>query len=81
MTSLETLTAVLGWSTVINSSMLMIVAVLLMFARSTIITIHIRMSGLNETDLLRAYFQYLSQHKIAIIVFNLVPYIALKKMA
>jgi len=32
-------------------------------------------------DLARAYFQYLAQFKIAVIVFNLAPYIAMRLMA
>jgi len=40
--------------------------------------IHGKMSGLDETDLSRAYFQYLAQYKIVFFVFNLVPYIALR---
>ncbi len=38
------------------------------------------MFGLDEKDLNRAYFQYLAQFKILIIVFNVTPYIALKLM-
>ena len=33
--------------------------------------------NLDESDISRAYFQYLAQYKIAIIVFNIVPYFAL----
>jgi hypothetical protein len=29
----------------------------------------------------RAYFQYIAQYKIAIIIFSLTPYVALKLMA
>jgi hypothetical protein len=36
------------------------------------------MFGLTDVDVLHTYFQYLGHYKIAILVFNLVPYIALK---
>ena len=81
MSSLETLTAFFGWCTAINIGLLTIAAVFLGFMRVPISQIHAKMFGLNEADLSRAYFQYLAQYKIAIIVLNLVPYIALKMMA
>lgn len=81
MNSIETLTTFLGWSTIINLGMLVIVALCLAFMRDFMTRFHAKMYGLSEADLARAYFQYLAQYKIAIIVFNLVPYIALKIMA
>jgi hypothetical protein len=81
MNSIETLTTFLGWSTVINLGMLVIAAICLAFMRGFMTRFHAKMYGLSEADLARAYFQYLAQYKIAIIVFNLVPYIALKIMA
>ncbi len=38
------------------------------------------MCGMEEADLSKAYFQYLAQYKIATLVFNVAPYIALKIM-
>jgi hypothetical protein len=49
--------------------------------RRSISRLHGRMFGLDSADLSRAYFQYLAQYKIAIIVFSLTPYVALKVMA
>ena len=43
--------------------------------------IHGSMFGLEEVEISRQYFQYLAQFKIAVLVFNLVPYIALRIMA
>jgi hypothetical protein len=81
MNSIETLTTFLGWSTVINFVVLAVAAILLILMRSPISKLHARIFGLGEADLPRAYFQYLAQYKIAIFIFNLVPYIALKIMA
>jgi hypothetical protein len=36
---------------------------------------------MDEKDLGRAYFQYLAQYKIAIIVLNIAPYLALRIIA
>jgi hypothetical protein len=49
--------------------------------RGTISKIHSSLFGLDEKDLGRAYFQYIAQYKIAIIVLNIAPYLALKIMA
>ena len=48
--------------------------------RSTILQIHSKMFGLSEEDLVRAYFQYMAQYKIVVLVFFLAPYVALKLM-
>lgn len=81
MVSIETLTIFLGWSTVINICLLGIMTIFLVALRGPISQIHSKLCGLNEEDLARAYFQFLAQYKILVIVFNLVPYIALKMMA
>ncbi len=81
MSSLETLTAFVGWCTVINIGLLMVAAVVLGLMRGPISQIHAKMFDLNESHLSRGYFQYLAQYKIAILVLNLVPYVALKIIA
>ncbi|HNP26207.1 MAG TPA: hypothetical protein PKM20_05680 [Nitrosomonas sp.] len=78
MNSIETATEFFGWCTVINAAILMFAAILLVLMRGSIANIHGKMFKLAEEDLSRAYFQYLAQYKIAIFVFNLGPYIALK---
>lgn len=78
MNTIEIITAFLGWSTVINLGILIFAAILLVFMRSGISKLHGKMFMLSEEDLSRAYFQYLAQYKIAIFIFNLVPYFALK---
>jgi hypothetical protein len=78
MFTVETLTEFLGWASVINISILMISSILLILMRKSIMSIHIKMFGLDAEYLSRAYFQYLAQYKIAIFIFNLVPYIVLK---
>ena len=61
--------------------LLVVSSITVIAARQSISRIHGRMFGLEPADLSRAYFQYLAQYKIAIIVFSLTPYIALKLMA
>ena len=43
--------------------------------------VHARMFGLDEARVRLAYFQFFANYKIAIIVFNLAPYIALRIMS
>ncbi len=77
----ESLTVFLGWASVVNIAVLMLSTLMLIAMRGAISKIHSRLFGLDEKDLGRAYFQYLAQYKIAIIVLNIAPYIALKIMA
>ena len=81
MNSLEAITAFFGWTTVINFALLFVSSITVIAARESIARLHGRMFGLESADLSRAYFQYIGQYKIAIIVFSLTPYIALKLMA
>jgi photosystem II stability/assembly factor-like uncharacterized protein len=77
----EQITALLGWTAVINIAILLFTTVSLLAMRGWITGIHAQMFGLDEKDLGRAYFQYLAQYKIAIIVLNIAPYLALRIIA
>ena len=81
MDSMASLTEFLGWSSAINVGMLILASLLLGLMRGSISRIHSGMFGLDEADLSRAYFQYLAQYKIAILVLNIVPYFAMRAMA
>lgn len=80
MNSLEAATTFFGWTTVVNFALLFVSSIVVIVARGSISRIHGRMFGLESVDLSRAYFQYIAQYKIAIIVFSLTPYVALKLM-
>ena len=77
MISTETLREFLGWCTAINVAMLLIATIFAGPMRGAIQGIHAKMFALSEEDLALAYFQYVAQYKIAILVFNLAPYLAL----
>ena len=81
MITIEVLTELLGWTTVINVAVLLLSTLGVVAMRDTIAAIHSKLFGLDEKDLGRAYFQYLALYKIAIIVLNIAPYIALKIIA
>lgn len=76
--TIEMMRAVLGWCSVINIGLLMFSSILLIAVRGAASRIHGKMFNLDEKYLSQAYFQYLAQYKIAIIVFNIVPYFALR---
>ncbi len=80
MSSMETLREFFGWCTVINMGLLIVASVFIGPMRGMITGILSKMFGLSEGDLLRTYFQYVAHYKIAVVVFNLVPYIALVLM-
>lgn len=79
--TMESLTELLGWASALNIVVLMLSTITLIAMRGTITKLHSSLFGLDEKDLGRAYFQYLAQYKIAIIVLNIAPYLALKIMA
>ncbi|MBE2181624.1 MAG: hypothetical protein IAE97_14255 [Chthoniobacterales bacterium] len=81
MITLESLQELLGWCTVINVGVLLFSTVMMALFRRSVARIHARIFGMSEAELSCAYFQYLARYKIAILVFNFVPYIALRIMA
>ena len=78
--NIGTIREFLGWCTVINFGLLVLASIMLVAFRGAVGGIHRRMFGLDEASLQRAYFGYLANYKIAIIVLNLVPYLALRIM-
>lgn len=81
MVTLVELRELLGWASIINIAILLLSTLGVIAMRGAIAGIHSRLFGLDEKDLGRAYFQYLAQYKIAIIVLNIAPYIGLRIMA
>ena len=76
--SIEQLISFLAWCTLLNFAFLIFASIALMAMRNSIAAIHSRMFGIDKSDLQTIYFKYLAYYKIAIIVFNLVPYLALR---
>ena len=78
MESMQTIREVLGWSTALNVGILLFSTIVISVAGAPIKRLHAKMFDMSEGDLSRAYFQYLAQYKIAVLVLNLVPYLALR---
>ena len=81
MNNLQTITTFLGWCSVINLVVLCFTSLALMLARDFFAGIHSRMFSISKQEVLSRYLQYLSNYKIAIIMLNIAPYIALKIMS
>jgi hypothetical protein len=80
MHSFELIQTFLGWCSVINIGLLAFSALIVILFREQISELHAKIFHLNKEDVFRAYFQYLAQFKILIIVLNIVPYFALSIM-
>lgn len=78
---IATLTTFFGWTSVINMGILLLSAVGMFIGRGWAAPIHAKMSGLDEADLSRFYFNWLAQYKMGAFIFSVVPWIALKLMA
>ena len=81
MIDLATLSAFFGWCTVINIAILMLAMITLSSMRGTIIKIHSGMFGVDADWLPGMYFKYLAYLKIAVIVFNFTPWLAIQLMS
>ena len=80
MITIDSVTTFFGWCSVINIALLVASSLLLMVSKEPVAKIHGKLFGVKQKEVQLTYFQYLGNYKIAIIVFNLVPYIALKVM-
>lgn len=78
--TIHNLTLFFGWSTVVNFAVLIFAAVFIYGCRSFITNVHSTLTGVDKEALPALYFQYFANYKIAIFVFNLAPYLALRIM-
>ncbi|QUM76750.1 hypothetical protein HWV00_11185 [Moritella sp. 24] len=74
------ITTFLGWCTVINMGFLAFAAIFLLIFKDLVINIHSKLTGVSASKLPALYFSYMANYKIGILMFNLVPYIALTLM-
>ncbi len=81
MNSIQTLATFFGWCTVINIVFIVIVFALSNFLHDFIGRVMAKIFGVSEQAAKETLLRVLMQYRVAVIVFNLVPYIALKIMA
>lgn len=76
--TIEQITVLLGWCTVLNFGVLMLTTLILTVHRTSVHRLHTIMSGLSADELNKLYFQYMGHFKILWIVFNLTPYLVIR---
>ena len=74
------ITTFLGWCTVLNMGILAFAAIFLCLFKGFAINVHSKLTGVSAAELPTLYFSYIANYKIGVLLFNLVPYIALKLM-
>ena len=75
--TVEQLTHFFGWCLLINAIFLLITTVGFKLAGQRVVEIHSQMFGVESSELPKIYFNYLANYKLLVMVFNLVPFIAL----
>ncbi len=75
--TIEILSAVLGWSTIINMSILTLWFFLLMFAHDWLYQLHSKWFKLPAENFDTIHYAGMAFYKISIFLFNLVPFLAL----
>jgi hypothetical protein len=75
--SLEQLTELFKWMTIIDIGLLIFTSLMIMGLKGVMTKMHGRMFGISESQVAMATYCYLGAFKIFVILFNIVPYIAL----
>lgn len=78
--NIETVREFMGWCAIINTGIIMITSAIVIWCPGFMTDFHGKRFGIGAADLRNFYFQYLANFKIAIIVLNITPYLALRIM-
>ena len=74
---LAKLTELFQWMTIFNVAILIISAVLMMILRDIVCRMHGRLFGIEESQVAAIAYNYLGIYRLLVLVFNLVPWLAL----
>lgn len=80
MSNLNEITEFFAWCSLINISILCFTTLFITLFKNFVVNVHAKMFSIDSSQLPKLYFKYLANYKVAILIFNLVPYIALKLM-
>ncbi len=78
--TIEMMREFLAWCSVINVGMLIFSFIIMCAARKTIYHFHSKLFPMSEQQFNGIMYAFLGGYKILIIVFNIVPYLALSMM-
>jgi uncharacterized protein DUF6868 len=76
--SLEQITNLFQWMTIINVLLLVFSSVLVMTLKEVVCKMHGKLFGLEKNQVAIVIYSYIGMYKILVIVFNIIPYIALR---
>jgi len=76
--TLDQLTCLFMWMTIINVAALTLSFFLIMPLKKVMCRVHAKLFGIPEQSVATAAYAYMGIYKILVIVFNIVPYIALE---
>ena len=79
--TLDQLVELFKWMTLINIGIMILSAILIGLLKDLIFKMHGTFFGIAKEHLATIMYGYLGVYKLLIIVFNLVPYIAMKLLA
>ena len=74
---IQTLTRFFMWCTIINVAMLILSSIMLMLLADMVYRIHSKLFSIPREAFNVAIYSFLGLFKIVVIVFNVVPYVAL----
>lgn len=77
---LEPLRDFLGWCTLINLGLLVIITVSPLLFRKKVGRLHARMFGFDPSLAPLECYHFIAYYKMAVLIFNLAPYLALRIM-
>ena len=80
MITLDQLTEMLGWASVINIAFLSLAVLMLTVMKNLILSIHSKIFGISENELKIIYVKYIAVYKILTFTLLITPYLALKVM-
>jgi hypothetical protein len=80
MLSTEQLTEFFGWAAVVNITYLTLATLLLASMKKWVLSIHSKLFDLDQQQISSKHFDFLSNYKVATLVFTVAPYVALKIM-
>lgn len=78
MFTINSFTTFLGWCSVVNIGMLLVIGLAIMLVRKPMMRVHSALLGVEERKLPVLYFRYISNYKLLTLMFNIVPYLVLK---
>ncbi len=81
MENLSTITTFLGWCTLINIGLLTFTYIMTIAFNTPVKKIHNKILGISYEKLDEIYVNFIANYKLAVLIFNMVPYFALKIMA